>query len=139
MTADEARARLAPLGMELLGREQGWRGWVWEVHHPASDWRSDTGLTLAGLVETAKRYLLHLRAGPSQPVLELLTAQTPKPGGRRDHQRLAAHPQLEATFVGRAGRRPRPQAPAPVGQLHLDIFAGGASVAAPEPTRKTGG
>jgi len=139
LTADEARALLIPLGVELRGQDRGWRGWVWEVHHLASDWRSDTGLTLAGLVETATRYLLHLRAGPSQPVLEQITAQMPKLDGRRDHQRLAARPQLAATFVGRAGRRPRPPAPIPAGQLPLDVFAGGMAMAAPEPASEPGG
>ena len=131
MTAAEARAILEPLGVTLVATHQGWRGWVWEVVHAASDWRSDAGFTLAGLVETARSHLRHLGYAPSQPVLTDLTTQTPKAVGRPEQRRADARPRL---ITGRpSGRRARPPGANPTPAVQLDVFTGGHQQPQPAP------
>lgn len=138
MTAEQARAKLAKMGMTLSGSIQPTWGWAWVAYHPASDHRIEGGFNLAHLLQMSESYVRYIgRDGSYQPVLEEVVQQAPRPKLRPEQLRAAARPKLELGLPGARVGRQSARAPAPVaeGQVALDLFAGAAAMAHEPPSR----
>ncbi|MEI7771908.1 MAG: hypothetical protein WCI67_18090 [Chloroflexales bacterium] len=143
MTAAQARARLAPMGVTLSRFLHRTWGWEWVAYHAASDHRIEGGFHLAHLIQMTESYVRYLgHTGSYQPVLEAVVQQAPRPKLRPEQLRAAARPKLELGLSGARVIRRSARAPAPVaeGQATLDLFAGGVGAGPGEPpSRDEGG
>jgi hypothetical protein len=141
MTAAQARAKLAKMGVTLSGYMHKTYGWEWVAYHAASDHRTEGGFNLPHLIQMTESYVRYLgHKGSYQPVLEEVAQQAPRPKLRPEQLRAAARPKLElGVSAARVRRRSaRPPEPAAEGQITLDLFAGGVMIA-DEPPSEGGG